>query len=420
MHLDPITAAKAVGLACVALACGALVNRLSMRSRGTTYACSAAALFACQPDLGGWGVAGLETGAATFVLTLAWLLLTARPRLSQPALLGALLGVLPWLRPELLAVIAVFWMVAGWRLGWRQAAPVFVLSAIGTLGLAAFRWTYFGHLLPLAYHAKQGALKNGIEYGARGVLLVLGVLGVFLVVRAWRVGRWDDRVATIVFVVHAIAVVLAGGDWMPGFRLFVPVLPIALGVVAVGLVRPEPRQEPPRRARASDAGGKRYAGYGRLACAVGAMAILALDLATRIPEWRAAGVSREEIGRELAHALRQSAHRVALVDIGYLGYESGVETVDLGGITDPEIGRLPGGHLSKLVSDSLLSRRAPDALILHSAQPPLVAADGRLLAISGYPVEQRVAAGAWVRSRFRVALERTYAPHYHYVLLLTR
>jgi hypothetical protein len=150
------------------------------------------------------------------------------------------------------------------------------------------------------------------------------------------------------------------------------------------------------------------------------MAILALDLATRIPEWRAAGVSREEIGRELAHALRQSAHRVALVDVGYLGYESGVETVDLGGITDPEIGRLPGGHLSKLVSDSLLSRREPDALILHSAQPPLVAADGRLLAISGYPVEQRVAAGAWVRSRFRVALERTYAPHYHYVLLLTR
>jgi hypothetical protein len=420
LRLDPVAAAKALGLGCVALACGGLVNRLSKRGRGTTYASSAAALFACQPDLGGWGVAGLETGAATLALTSAWLLLTARPKISQRALLGGLLGILPWLRPELLAVVCVFWMVAGWRLGWRRAAPVFALSAIGTLALVTFRGTYFGDPLPLAYHAKQGALKNGLEYGARGVLLVLGIFGVFLAVRGWRVGRWDDRLGTIVFVVHAIAVVLAGGDWMPGFRLFVPVLPIALGVVAVGLVRPEPRQGPPRRSRMSDVGGKRYAGYGRLACAVGAMLILAIDLGTRIPEWRAAGVSREEIGRELAAALKQSAHRVALVDIGYLGYVSGVETVDLGGITDPEIGRLPGGHLSKLVSDTLLSRRDPDALILHSAQPPLIAADGRLLAISGYPVEQRVAAGAWVRSRFRVALERTYAPHYHYVLLLTR
>lgn len=418
--LDPVWTAKAVGLACVAIACGVLVYRLSKRTRGTTYACSAAALFACQPDLGGWGVAGLETGAATLVVTSAWLLVTARPRLEQRALAGVLLAVVPWLRPELLAVVSVLWLVAGWRLGWRRALPVFCLSAVGGAALVAFRWKFFGGVLPLAYHAKQGALRNGVEYGARGTLLVLGVLGVFLMVRAWRVGRWDDRVGSIVFAVHAIAIVLAGGDWMPGFRLFVPVLPIALGVVAVGLVRPEPRQEPPRRPRASESGGRRGVGYGRLACAVGALTLMALDLATRIPEWRAAGMSREGVGRELAAVLRQSARRVALVDIGFLGYESGLETVDLGGITDSQIARLPGGHLSKLVSDSLLSQRDPDALILHSAQPPLVAADGRLLAIAGYPVEQRVASGAWVRSRFRVALERAYAPHYHYVLLLTR
>ena len=80
------------------------MRRLSKRARGTTYACSAAALFACQPELGGWGVAGLETGAATLVLTGAWLVLTARPALEKRSLLGMLLGILPWLRPELLAV----------------------------------------------------------------------------------------------------------------------------------------------------------------------------------------------------------------------------------------------------------------------------------------------------------------------------
>ena len=418
-HLEPVWPAKGLGLVCVALACGLFVKRLSQRVRGTTYACSAAALFTCQPELGGWGVAGVETGAATLVLTGAWLTLTARPALKHRIFLGVLLGVLPWLRPELLAATGVILITAAWRVGVARAVPVFGLSALGLLSLIAFRWRVFGSVVPLAYHAKQGSLRHGIEYGARGLLLVLGVFGAFLIVRAWRVGRWDDRVGTIVFVVHAIAIVLAGGDWMPGFRLFVPVLPIAIGVIAVGLVRPEPRLESPRRRRDS-VPVKRGEGYGRLACAVAAMAVLSLDLATRIPEWRAAGLSRESAGRELAMRLRQSARRVALVDIGFLGYASGVEAIDLGGITDPEIGRLPGGHLAKAVTDALLSKRDPDALILHSAQPPLVAADGRLLAIAGYPVEQRVASGAWVRSRFRVALQRTYAPHYYYVLLLTR
>jgi hypothetical protein len=424
-QLDPVWTAKAVGLACVAFACGAFVWRLSRRSRGTSYACSAAALFACQPDLGGWGVAGLETGAATLVLTSAWLVATERPALQQRALLGTLLALLPWLRPELLAVTTVIWIVAGWRLGLARAAPVYALSAIGVIALGAFRWTHFGSVLPLAYHAKQGSLGNGFDYGLRGVLLTLGVFGGLLLVRAMRFGRWDDRVGGVLFLVHSVAVVLAGGDWMPGFRLFVPVLPIALAGVAVGLVRPGPdgRAELLRASRPElrlERFTRRNAGYGRMGLALLTVGVLALDLATRIPEWRAAGTSRENVGRELALRLRQSARRVALVDIGFLGYASGVEAIDLGGITDAEIGRLPGGHLSKSVTDGLLSRRAPDALILHSAQPPLVAADGRLLAISGYPVEQRIASGAWVRSHFRVALQRTYAPRYHYVLLLTR
>jgi hypothetical protein len=319
----------------------------------------------------------------------------------------------------LLAVAGVLWIGAGWRLGWRRAIPVYALSAMGIATVVAFRIWKFGTCIPLSYAAKQGSLRNGLEYAARGSVWVLGIVGVFLAIRAARVGRWEDRLAIVAFCVHAVAIALAGGDWMPGFRLFVPVIPIAVGVISVGFARIEPRQEPPRRPRES-VFTKRVEGYGRLTCAVLAIAVLSLDLALRIPDWRAAGLSRESVGRELAEHLRQSAHRVALVDIGFLAYASGVEAVDLGGITDPEIAALPGGHLTKAVSDSLLSHRRPDAVMLHSAQPPLVAADGRLLAIAGYPVEQRVGSSAWVRNRFRVALERTYAPHYYYVLLLTR
>jgi hypothetical protein len=132
----------------------------------------------------------------------------------------------------------------------------------------------------------------------------------------------------------------------------------------------------------------------------------AIDLATRIPEWREAGLSREHNGRALAERLRSSARRVALVDVGFLAYQSGVEVIDLGGITEPAIARLPGGHLDKRVREAWLAERAPDALVLHSSRPPLVAADARLLDLSGYPVEQRIAgwagpgpSSAWRSSR---------------------
>jgi hypothetical protein len=141
---------------------------------------------------------------------------------------------------------------------------------------------------------------------------------------------------------------------------------------------------------------------------------------TRLPEWRSAGDARERGGARLAERLRTHAQRVALVDIGYLAYASGVSVIDLGGITDPEIARLPGGHLDKRIGDAWLAARAPDAILLHSAGPPLMAADGRLIDLAGYPVERRIARGAWVQTNFRVALTIPYSSQYHYVLLERR
>src|SRR6185312_13278828 len=105
--------------------------------------------------------------------------------------------------------------------------------------------------------------------------------------------------------------------------------------------------------------------------------------------------------------------RVALVDIGYLGYTSGVETTDLAGLTDPGVAPLPGGHLAKHISSAWLESQAPDTLLLHSSVPPSAANDGRLMELSGYPVEMRVARFAWVQREFRVARIFAYGPGYH-------
>ncbi|HEY2734905.1 MAG TPA: hypothetical protein VGI70_13010, partial [Polyangiales bacterium] len=240
---------------------------------------------------------------------------------------------------------------------------------------------------------------------SRALVVTTGGFGLVLVFFAMRFGRSDDRWLGAAWIAHVVAVLLAGGDWMPGFRLFAPLLPLYALLAAVGC------RQAALRSRALR--------WFALACLVVACAVPLLDLATRLPEMRAAGRSRER-ARALVSKLQKQTQRVALVDIGFLGYASGREVVDLAGITDPEIARLPGGHLDKHIAEGLLRRRDPDALVLHSITPPMAAADGRLIALRGYPVELRVAKMPFVQREFRVAAVLHYAPDYYYALLLRR
>jgi hypothetical protein len=266
-----------------------------------------------------------------------------------------------------------------------------------------------GHLLPLSWHAKAGSVRDGFEYSARALPILTGGFGALLAVAGARLGQGRDRARAASLLVHVICVTLAGGDWMPGFRLFVPMLPQYAQLAAVGA----------ERVWRSHARGRRLMLRRALtAVALGfACGVPLLDLALRIPEWRAAGEARERVGVEIATRLRHESQRVALVDIGFLGYASGCDVIDLAGITDPAVAAMPGGHLDKHIPSTWLAARAPDSVLLHSSVPPLAAEDGRLLALRGYPVEMRIARSPWLQREFRVAALYSYAPGYNYVLL---
>jgi hypothetical protein len=255
----------------------------------------------------------------------------------------------------------------------------------------------------MAWHAKAGSLQDGWLYAVRAIPVLTGVTGIGLAIAGGLLGQLRERARAWALLAHCAAVVLAGGDWMPGFRLWVPLFPQYAALAAVGSERLWQR----------GAAARVLCG----AALLGACGVPLLDLALRIPEWHSAGRSRETIGVEIARDLREQTARVALVDIGFLGYASGVTTIDLAGLTDPAVAAFPGGHLKKRITSEWLEAQAPDALLLHSALPPTAAADGRLAGFAGYPVELRVARFSWVTDQFRVARSYAYAPGYHYVLL---
>ncbi|HEX4352003.1 MAG TPA: hypothetical protein VHZ95_03795, partial [Polyangiales bacterium] len=402
--LDPIAIAKALGLLGALVATGLMSIRLRARSGGSISVMLASLLTIVSPTLACSAIAGLEAGAAALFVAIACVSVLARPA-PRPVALGMSLFVLAWLRPELAFAGLVLMIAVAARSGGARAWPAFALGLAGVISVATFRFVMFGELLPLALAAKQGSLADGLEYCSRALVVTTGGFGLVLVFFAMRFGRSDDRWLGAALIAHVVAVFLAGGDWMPGFRLFAPVLPLYIALAAIGC-----------RQAALRSRGLRYVA---LICLFVACVVPLLDLATRLPEMRAAGRSRER-ARALVAKLHKQTHRVALVDIGYLGYASGCDVIDLAGITDPEIARLPGGHLDKHIDGSLLRRRDPDALVLHSITPPMAAADGRLIGLRGYPVELRVAQSAWVQREFRVAALLHYAPDYYYVLLLRR
>jgi hypothetical protein len=411
---DPVLAAKLVGISCGAAAAAAAARAAARRALGGPSALAVAVLASANTTLGIWSAAGLETGMAALASTVAVLSVTARP-VPRAVPLGLAIAALAWLRPEC-ALLGAGLLVACATRQRRAALIAASLAALGALGVVAFRLALFGHPLPLAWDAKPGEVLRGAGYVARGSLVVTGVGGIGLAFDAARQSR-SLRAVGLALLAHVAAVALAGGDWMPGFRLLSPIVPAYALLAGIGGARAIALVHVRRRRIALVHVRRRRIALVALALAIG---VPGLDVFAQLPRAREAGEIREQVGPPLARALAALAggSRVALVDVGYLPWIGGFSVLDLSGITDPTIGRRPGRHLDKNVEPELLAERGVGVLVLRSFAAPRIDARGGLEALAGEPVERRLAASGWVRERFRVERVVRWSESYYYVVMV--
>ncbi|HMI90600.1 MAG TPA: hypothetical protein VK509_04515, partial [Polyangiales bacterium] len=173
--LEPVMIAKLLGALCVATAIWLLLRDMTARALGSRAVAPALALIAFSPSLGTAGVSGLETGAATLLLTLAALAATRRPS-ADAWTLGACVAALAWLRPELALACGV--LLGGAALRDRRAGAIAVVLALaGVAALIAWRWLLFDDWLPLSARAKTGPLAYGARYTLTGVVLATSLVG---------------------------------------------------------------------------------------------------------------------------------------------------------------------------------------------------------------------------------------------------
>jgi hypothetical protein len=294
--------------------------------------------------LAAWAVAGMETGLVTALATFA---------LGRGAWARGALALAAALRPELLPWALT--LSAGGALLTPGTAAERVRRTLGVLGfvlapfiaVAATRVFVFGEAYPLSLLAKPSDASSGFRY-ALGALALSGPVWLVVAGFAWREISAHARLIALAALVHCAALVVAGGDWMPFYRLFVPVLP---GLVWVGA---ELAQRSSRLATGL-----------RLTFAFGVSLLLAVMLG---PSARQVDVQRRAL-IDGAEPLLRGAERVATLDVGWVGAATAATVVDLAGVTDPFVARLPGGHTSKRLPDGFLEARRVDALVLLAEAP---------------------------------------------------
>jgi arabinofuranosyltransferase len=343
-----------------------------------------------------WAVSGLETGFYTFLAVAAWYYFSRERRLgardlvlTQVFLLGTALA-----RPDGIlfaaAITLVIFVLRQRRLqgrspdgpaqqgvfssGVRDALPrgaalYGLIFLIPYILYTYWRYRYYGDLLPNTFYAKATGeprfqLADGVAYTvsffkANGhVLLLMAVVAFVLSPLRFARAYLSSLLILIVFVAM---IIYCGGDWMPASRFFVPVLPFLFFLVQEGV------RTVWERVKVSDPLYKK-----RDLIAVLLVAILIGNLYFERKETRLLVYGTRtgtlyqqyvDMGKWM-RAILPPDSVFAGAEAGILPYYSKLRFIDMLGIIDPHVAKLPGGLHEKYSAEYVLGRK-PDYIVLH-------------------------------------------------------
>ena len=285
-----------------------------------------------------WSGAGLATAlVGLFVLTGAALYETHHRKWGA-GLLGVAAAWRPELMPFSLAVLVTRWPWSG-GLPRTEVLKGIVLMILPSVTIAVARFSMFDRFLPLSFAAKAPEPRTAIFYAAMTALWC--GLGFVLLFRegAFSRGKWW----AVPWCAHLVALVYAGGDWMPALRLSAPLMPWLVWAV-----------------------GRDF----KFRWSVGLAAVPAIGFSLTLALVQGEDL-RKVADRRLAlinqaEPFLRDASIIATVDVGWVGLASPMRIVDLAGVTDPRIALLPGGHTSKHLSPGLFAERNVDTWVIRA------------------------------------------------------
>ncbi|CAA9476270.1 MAG: hypothetical protein AVDCRST_MAG25-2440 [uncultured Rubrobacteraceae bacterium] len=307
-----------------------------------------------------WSLLGMETGLLAVLVSLSvlFVLRYARDRRpAQAALVSVSLGLAFLTRPDAVVfalpvfAYALFYGNHGTRkaLAPSRLAALFGPLALFVAGHEAFRWAYYGELLPNTYTLKVSGMPLTERIG-NGVSYVVPFLGetwplLLLVGAALLLDRRRGLLLLGgVFAVTLLYQVWTGGDAWDLWRIFSPAIPLMLLVAAWAILRAV-------AAVSGEAASRGHAARGRVVGTVSVLVFLALVCAVNLrflPEITMQRQSLEEHLNEKRMSVVLALEEfttpdatVGLFGVGTIPYYAGRPGIDFLGKMDPRIAHLP-------------------------------------------------------------------------------
>jgi hypothetical protein len=241
---DPLAVSQFSSLA-PGLAVILIVAAWCMRRFGVVWGIVAGLSLALNPGFSFWTRGGMETTLFTLLILLALLAAEAR----RWRLMGLAAGLLAVTRPEGPIYLLPLFLHALVAIGsgkrtWKSLVVPGLLAVGPYVVWFLFRVIYFGDILPNTYYAKMDGLRlsqtaRGLEYLAsftrsseiQILLIVLGLGGVVYLGRLRKMSseRWPagwPLTGLGLTACMAVFVLSSGGDWMNHHRFIQPILPV--------------------------------------------------------------------------------------------------------------------------------------------------------------------------------------------------
>ncbi|MBW1807006.1 MAG: hypothetical protein JRJ87_02345 [Deltaproteobacteria bacterium] len=389
-------AAKGLGATCGVLSiliCFFLVKRLLHEhlpfSLTAVWSLAAAGFIAADPGYAINSTSGLETTMFGLFLLAAVVLATKETTRQKWLGSGLVFGAAALTRPEGFVLFAVFWLAnaSGVILHLIRdlkhsrpatlakvvfASKIFrilvvngaILTAVLVSQLIFRLLAYDGEWLPNTYYAKSGGFWSAPwPYVSSGILApFFGIVGIALAVA----GLFLDGVPRAFIPIAAIAFAgaglpfITGTDWMLGYRLVVPYLPLMACVVVVGW----------SLLLLKIAGLKPWLPMCLVPLALLAMWTLREDLRKNFYQKsiiRSIGYKTGHVvlAKHLCDGVAKKDDTIALMDIGIIGYLCHEQRIlDISGLTDRTIAKSPGLFLNKSYDPGYVLSQKPEFIVL--------------------------------------------------------
>lgn len=359
----------------------ALIYVVVFRASGNRYFSMIGSLFfAINPFTSFWTAGALETHLFTFIFLLSIHILALTPADERWRILsGVMFGLLAASRPEgfaIFGIVPLFFLYE--RYGPRKTGYSQSRVYAGYLGVIAllliWRYALYSDILPNTAYAKSGPiLRNitglGLDYTrlfikANFPEITALALSINLV---YAFGKWGNSYAqrlsfmsVISIVSYTVFVLVSGGDWMLGLRLFVPIFPFMAYCYAITAyflfslaqswsLRIFPVAIP-------------------VICFI-TMFYYHLNINNFVGDMLH---TEAKMPPEMIQYIRDNTSKadyISVVDAGEIPYRTNTRVIDTAGLNDKHIASLPGSFMNRFDNEYVLSFK-PKVVQMHIRKTP--------------------------------------------------